>query len=96
MRAYYDLGDICEKRDQKFMITLEARCSTTAMGIVPHRDVEQAPELALSLDIPTPGKSSPSDFGDNLNPPPELPRFLHWLPLQKLVERKTILVPLRK
>jgi hypothetical protein len=34
------------------MITFEARCSTTAMGIMPHRDVEKALELALSLDIP--------------------------------------------
>ena len=48
----YDLRDICRKRDQKSMIAFEARCSTTAMGIMPHRDVEQALELALSLDIP--------------------------------------------
>jgi len=34
------------------MISFEARCSTTAMGIMPHRDVERALELALSLDIP--------------------------------------------
>ncbi|HXZ29847.1 MAG TPA: hypothetical protein VEG43_01650 [Dehalococcoidia bacterium] len=34
------------------MIAFEARCSTTAMGIMPHKDVEQALELALSLDIP--------------------------------------------
>jgi len=34
------------------MIPFEARCSTTAMGIMPHRDVEQALELALGLDIP--------------------------------------------
>jgi hypothetical protein len=34
------------------MITFEARCSTTAMGIMPHKDVERALELALSLDIP--------------------------------------------
>ncbi|MCJ7792166.1 MAG: hypothetical protein MUP49_07165 [Dehalococcoidia bacterium] len=34
------------------MIAFEARCSTTAMGIMPHRDVERALELALSLDIP--------------------------------------------
>ena len=34
------------------MVAFEARCSTTAMGIMPHRDVEQALELALSLDIP--------------------------------------------
>jgi hypothetical protein len=34
------------------MITFEARCSTTAMGIMPHRDVDRALELALSLDIP--------------------------------------------
>lgn len=31
---------------------LEARCRTTAMGIMPHTDVEKALELALSLDIP--------------------------------------------
>ena len=30
----------------------EARCSTTAMGIMPHRDIERALELVLSLDIP--------------------------------------------
>jgi hypothetical protein len=34
------------------MIAFEARCSTTAMGIMPHRDVDRALELALSLDIP--------------------------------------------
>jgi len=34
------------------MMALEAQCSTTAMGIMPHRNVEQALELALSLDIP--------------------------------------------
>jgi hypothetical protein len=34
------------------MIAFEARCSTTAMGIMPHRDVARALELALSLDIP--------------------------------------------
>ncbi len=34
------------------MIAFEARCSTTAMGIMPHKDVEKALELALSLDIP--------------------------------------------
>ena len=34
------------------MIVFEARCSTTAMGIMPHRDVARALELALSLDIP--------------------------------------------
>jgi hypothetical protein len=34
------------------MITFEARCSTTAMGIMPHRDVDRALELALNLDIP--------------------------------------------
>jgi len=31
---------------------LEARCGTTAMGIMPHTDVDKAIELALSLDIP--------------------------------------------
>ncbi|MGD0916337.1 MAG: hypothetical protein ABSB22_07760 [Thermodesulfobacteriota bacterium] len=30
----------------------DARCGTTAMGIMPHSDVEQALELALGLDIP--------------------------------------------
>ncbi len=34
------------------MIAFEARCSTTAMGIMPHRDIKRALELALSLDIP--------------------------------------------
>jgi len=34
------------------MIAFEARCSTTAMGIMPHKDVDRALELALSLDIP--------------------------------------------
>jgi hypothetical protein len=34
------------------VVEFEARCSTTAMGIMPHRDVERALELALSLDIP--------------------------------------------
>lgn len=31
---------------------IEARCKTTAMGIMPHTNIEQALELALSLDIP--------------------------------------------
>ena len=34
------------------MIAFEAGCSTTAMGIMPHRDIDRALELALSLDIP--------------------------------------------
>jgi hypothetical protein len=34
------------------MIAFEARCGTTAMGIMPHTDVQRALELALSLDIP--------------------------------------------
>jgi hypothetical protein len=34
------------------MIGFEARCGTTAMGIMPHTDIERALELALSLDIP--------------------------------------------
>ena len=34
------------------MVAFEARCGTTAMGIMPHRDVERALELALSLDVP--------------------------------------------
>ncbi len=33
-------------------IELEGRCRTTAMGIMPHTDVEKALELALGLDIP--------------------------------------------
>jgi len=33
-------------------MALEARCRTTAMGIMPHTDVEEALRLALSLDIP--------------------------------------------
>ncbi len=33
-------------------MSLEARCRTTAMGIMPHTDIEKALELALSLDIP--------------------------------------------
>lgn len=33
-------------------MTLEARCRTTAMGIMPHTDIEKALKLALSLDIP--------------------------------------------
>ncbi len=31
---------------------LEGNCQTTAMGIMPHNDVDQALQLALSLDIP--------------------------------------------
>lgn len=31
---------------------LEANCMTTAMGIMPHRDIDRALKLALSLDIP--------------------------------------------
>ena len=31
---------------------LQANCQTTAMGIMPHTDVERALQLALSLDIP--------------------------------------------
>jgi hypothetical protein len=34
------------------MRSFEAKCKTTAMGIMPHRDIEKALELALSLDIP--------------------------------------------
>lgn len=30
----------------------EAKCKTTAMGIMPHRDIDRALELSLSLDIP--------------------------------------------
>ncbi|MEW6033273.1 MAG: hypothetical protein AB1603_00265 [Chloroflexota bacterium] len=33
-------------------MNLEACCRTTAMGIMPHRDVGKALELALSLDVP--------------------------------------------
>ena len=35
-----------------FDMSLEARCRTTAMGIMPHTDIEKALKLALSLDIP--------------------------------------------
>ena len=34
------------------MVEFEARCRTTAMGIMPHKDIGRALELALSLDIP--------------------------------------------
>jgi hypothetical protein len=34
------------------MVAFEARCGTTAMGIMPHSDVERALKLALGLDIP--------------------------------------------
>jgi hypothetical protein len=34
------------------MTGFEARCGTTAMGIMPHTDVDRALELALDLDIP--------------------------------------------
>jgi len=34
------------------MLAFEARCGTTAMGIMPHSDVGRALELALGLDIP--------------------------------------------
>jgi len=34
------------------MLDWEANCRTTAMGIMPHTDVDTAIELALSLDIP--------------------------------------------
>lgn len=30
----------------------EANCQTTAMGIMPHTDIERAMELVLSMDIP--------------------------------------------
>jgi len=33
-------------------LNLEARCKTTAMGIMPHTDAGKALELALGLDIP--------------------------------------------
>jgi hypothetical protein len=33
-------------------MSFEAKCGTTAMGIMPHRDVDKALELVLSLDIP--------------------------------------------
>jgi hypothetical protein len=31
---------------------LSPNCQTTAMGIMPHTDIERALEVALSLDIP--------------------------------------------
>ena len=34
------------------MIAFEARCGTTAMGIMPHTDIERALELSSGLDIP--------------------------------------------
>ena len=33
-------------------IEFQGGCQTTAMGIMPHTDVEKALELALGLDIP--------------------------------------------
>jgi len=33
-------------------LKLEGNCQTTAMGIMPHTDIEKALELALTLDIP--------------------------------------------
>ena len=33
-------------------MTIDARCKTTAMGIMPHTDIDRALELALGLDIP--------------------------------------------
>jgi len=30
----------------------KVNCKTTAMGIVPHRDINRALQLTLSLDIP--------------------------------------------
>ncbi len=33
-------------------INFQGRCQTTAMGIMPHDDIEKALELSLSLDIP--------------------------------------------
>jgi len=33
-------------------MNFEAKCGTTAMGIMPHKDVDKALNLALSLDIP--------------------------------------------
>ena len=31
---------------------LEANCQTTAMGIMPHKDIDRALELAMTLDVP--------------------------------------------
>ena len=50
--ARYGLGDILGSKGQGFMTGFEARCNTTAMGIMPHKNVERALQLALSLDIP--------------------------------------------
>lgn len=33
-------------------MTIDAKCKTTAMGIMPHTDIDRALELALGLDIP--------------------------------------------
>ncbi|MFB3885405.1 MAG: hypothetical protein ACE144_09245 [Thermodesulfobacteriota bacterium] len=35
-----------------FSMNFQANCGTTAMGIMPHKDVDKALELALGLDIP--------------------------------------------
>ena len=47
------------RRQRSFSLTmncshlnLEARCKTTAMGIMPHTGVGEALELTLGLDIP--------------------------------------------
>ena len=37
--------------DYRYM-KLYAGCKTTAMGIMPHTDIDRAIELAFSLDIP--------------------------------------------
>jgi len=46
-RTVYNSSTVMENR-----IPFTAACRTTAMGIMPHRDIEKALKLALSLDIP--------------------------------------------
>ena len=38
--------------NRNFPMIFKAKCSTTAMGIMPHKDVDKALELAMGLDIP--------------------------------------------
>src|SRR4030042_4705637 len=46
-------------------MNFEANCRTTAMGIMPHRDVERALSLSLALDIPFwPQLPKVSDYED--------------------------------
>ncbi|MFH1383259.1 MAG: hypothetical protein ABIH70_10305 [Chloroflexota bacterium] len=47
-------------------MNLQANCKTMAMGIMPHTDVEQALNLALSLDIPFWPQLPKIDFGEDM------------------------------